>query len=61
MIWYADAGGDDIDDPDQKYKKPKKKESPYSIQNALWLIAAAGTIYYTDFAFAIFTDPKVVR
>ncbi len=51
----------DVDDDKYKIKKPRKKESPYSIQNALWLIAAVATIYYTDFAFAIFTNPKVVR
>ena len=53
--------GIDSDDLENKYKKPRKRQSPYSIQNALWLIASAATIYYTDFAIAIFTDPKVIR
>ena len=46
---------------DQQHKKYEKKESAYSIQNILWLIAAIGVFYYTDFYLAIIYDPRINR
>ena len=46
---------------DQQHRQYEKKESAYSIQNVLWLIAAIGVLYYTDFYLAIRYDPRINR
>ncbi|KAL3865145.1 hypothetical protein ACJMK2_006766 [Sinanodonta woodiana] len=46
---------------DKEHRKYKKTESPYSIQNILWLIASMATFYYSDFYLAVTYDPRVNR
>ena len=46
---------------DKQHKQYERKESAYSIQNILWLIAAIGVFYYTDFYLAIRYDPRINR
>ena len=46
---------------DRQHKKYQKIESAYSIQNILWLIAAIGVFYYTNFYLAIRYDPRINR
>ena len=46
---------------DRQHKQYERKESAYSIQNILWLIAAIGVFYYTDFYLAIRYDPRINR
>ncbi|KAK3581611.1 hypothetical protein CHS0354_003150 [Potamilus streckersoni] len=46
---------------DKEHRKYRKIESPYSIQNILWLLASMATFYYSDFYLAVTYDPRVNR
>ncbi|KAI0231453.1 hypothetical protein LSAT2_018151 [Lamellibrachia satsuma] len=48
------------DDDDDKVKKGKP-QSPFTLTNILWLVAAAATLYYLEFVTTAFSDPRVHR
>ena len=50
------------EDDDAKGKARKvKRDSPFTFTNILWLLAAAGTIYYLEFVTTAFSDTRVYR
>ncbi|XP_061192871.1 transmembrane protein 128-like [Saccostrea echinata] len=46
---------------EKKFGKYRSKDSPYSIQNILWLISSIAVFYYTDFYIACRYDQRVNR
>ena len=51
-------------DPFRQQEKPvqaPKAESPYNVNNILWLLASVAVIYLTDFPMVVFYDPRVHR
>lgn len=46
---------------EKAFGKHRRKESPYSIQNVLWLITSIAVFYYTDFYIACRYDQRVNR
>ncbi|KAK2166440.1 hypothetical protein LSH36_39g10033 [Paralvinella palmiformis] len=61
-IFDEDQQKNDEDDPQAKSKGLRvKRESPYSVENILWLISSIAVFYYADFARAMLYDPDVRR
>lgn len=49
------------DDHEKEKGKKHKRESPFTVTNILWLLAAAATIYYLEFVTTALSDPRVYR
>ena len=52
---------DNTEEEEKKVRALSKPDSPYSIQNVLWLITAMAVFYLTDFYVAVRFDDRIKR